>query len=147
MATYTPNIGLHQWVPEDNFLRSDFNEDFSKIDAAIQKVKTDAASSNTAVQTLAESKCRIVTGTYTGNAYADGAPRDINLGFRPAALLLERYDGARVPTEGGTYAGLALPGYNLYYDGKTSITITSTGFQAARYSNINGVSYRYIAFV
>lgn len=35
MATYTPNYGLHQWVPEDKFLRTDFNEDFSKIDTAL----------------------------------------------------------------------------------------------------------------
>lgn len=36
MATYTANYGLHQWVPEDNFLRSDFNTDFQKIDSAIK---------------------------------------------------------------------------------------------------------------
>lgn len=35
MATYTPNYGLHQWVPEDTFLRTDFNEDFQKIDTAL----------------------------------------------------------------------------------------------------------------
>ena len=35
MATYTPNYGLHQWVPEDKFLRTDFNEDLSRIDTAV----------------------------------------------------------------------------------------------------------------
>ena len=35
MATYTENYQLHQWVPEDDFLRTDFNEDFAKIDAAL----------------------------------------------------------------------------------------------------------------
>ena len=39
MATYTANYGLHQWVAEDNFQRTDFNEDLQKIDAAIQAVK------------------------------------------------------------------------------------------------------------
>ena len=33
MAQYTSNIGLHQWEPGDHFLRTDFNQDFSKIDA------------------------------------------------------------------------------------------------------------------
>ena len=33
MAQFTTNIGLHQWEPDDNFLRTDFNQDFSKIDA------------------------------------------------------------------------------------------------------------------
>lgn len=36
MATYTTNYGLHQWVPEDDFLRTDFNTDFQKIDSAIK---------------------------------------------------------------------------------------------------------------
>ncbi len=31
----TPNIGLHQWQPEDSFLREEFNEDFRKIDTAV----------------------------------------------------------------------------------------------------------------
>lgn len=30
----TEHLGLHQWEAGDNFLRTDFNEDFAKIDAA-----------------------------------------------------------------------------------------------------------------
>ena len=44
MATYTPNYGLHQWVPEDQFRREDFNQDFQKIDAAIKAAENKAAS-------------------------------------------------------------------------------------------------------
>lgn len=40
MATKTANYGLHQWVPEDNFLRTDFNEDFLLIDSAVHGVQT-----------------------------------------------------------------------------------------------------------
>ena len=56
MATYTPNYGLHQWVPEDDFLRSDFNEDLSKLDSTIK-----------AVEDLANGKITCITGKYTGN--------------------------------------------------------------------------------
>ena len=35
MASYTEHYQLHQWEPEDPFLRTDFNEDFQKIDTAI----------------------------------------------------------------------------------------------------------------
>ena len=35
MAIYTPNYGLHQWVPEDQFRREEFNEDFKKIDTKL----------------------------------------------------------------------------------------------------------------
>ena len=35
MSRSTPNYQLHQWDPEDNFLRTDFNTDLSKIDTAL----------------------------------------------------------------------------------------------------------------
>ncbi len=31
----TPNIKLHQWQPDNDFLREEFNQDFSKIDTAV----------------------------------------------------------------------------------------------------------------
>ena len=43
MASYTSNYGLHQWEPADHFLRSDFNTDFGKIDAALQEINALAA--------------------------------------------------------------------------------------------------------
>lgn len=41
MATYTPNYGFHQWEATDNFLRTDFNTDFGKIDASIAKTESE----------------------------------------------------------------------------------------------------------
>ena len=35
----TPHIGLHQWQPNDNFLREEFNGDFAKIDTAIKNLE------------------------------------------------------------------------------------------------------------
>ena len=35
MANYTPNYQLHQWEPQDPFLRTDFNQDLQKIDSAL----------------------------------------------------------------------------------------------------------------
>ena len=35
MTNYTAHYQLHQWEPEDSFLRTDFNEDFAKIDGAL----------------------------------------------------------------------------------------------------------------
>ena len=37
MANYTEYYHLHQWEPEDSFLRTDFNEDFRRIAAALQE--------------------------------------------------------------------------------------------------------------
>ena len=36
MANYTKHYQLHQWEPGDAFLRTDFNEDLEKIDAALE---------------------------------------------------------------------------------------------------------------
>ena len=110
MATYTPNYGLHQWVPEDNFLRTDFNQDLSKIDAALMK------------------KSEIVVGTFVG----DGQPEQtIELGFTPLALLVENEEGQRGAEGYYRFGGLILPnqphkvgrivtgGFSVYYSYET----------------------------
>lgn len=56
----TEHYGLHQWVPEDDFLRTDFNENFEKLDSALytaeQNLRTDLTGDvqqlNTALDTL-----------------------------------------------------------------------------------------------
>ena len=44
MANYTQYYHLHQWEPEDSFLRTDFNGDLSAIDAALLGVERDKCS-------------------------------------------------------------------------------------------------------
>ena len=41
MANYTQHYHLHQWEPEDSFLRTDFNGDLSAIDAALLGLERD----------------------------------------------------------------------------------------------------------
>ena len=43
MANYTPNYRLHQWEPEDKFLRTDFNEDFASLDTALGRTARQGA--------------------------------------------------------------------------------------------------------
>ena len=134
MASYTSNYQLHQWVPEDDFLRTDFNEDFQKIDAGI------AAALETA-----EGKAELVVGSFVGDVTVN---RVIALGFRPRAVLLEVPDGSRNTsvTEGGlAIRGGALAGAR----GGTAVSITANGFQVsyiANSSDINAKStYYYLA--
>ena len=42
-ANHTPNYNLNQWEPEDRVLRTDFNADNAKIDAAIQAAEAQTA--------------------------------------------------------------------------------------------------------
>ena len=142
MATYTANYGLHQWVPGDNFLRTDFNTDFQKIDAGIK-----------AALSTAQGKPDIVTGSYTGD---DAASRTISLGFQPKAVLLENQDARRRCGDNQIFGGLALPGKPLsaWRSGQTytpALTITATGFIVAQNStqeattNMSGMPYYYLA--
>ena len=111
MATYTANYGLHQWVPGDNFLRTDFNTDFQKIDAGIK-----------AALSTAQGKAEIVTGSYTGD---DAASRTISLGFQAKALFIEAQDGRRDASR--ISGGLALPGHPVTIN-SAAVEIISTGF-------------------
>lgn len=72
----TPNIGLHQWEGTDSFLRTDFNEDFGKIDSAIGTLTTKALDS--------------LWGRYSGD---DKPFHKVVLGFQPKFLVLDGTKG------------------------------------------------------
>mgnify|MGYP001771174676 FL=1 len=142
MATYTTNYQLHQWEAEDDFLRTDFNEDFAKIDAAIKGVETEADSklakkadktALTALTTTVNGKAEVDTGRYTGN----GDEQTITLGYTPSAVVVNTTDVTAVMA---TYAL-----------GTRTISIVTNGFRvSARYTsgsspNESGTSYSYFA--
>ena len=136
MASYTEHYQLHQWVPEDDFLRTDFNQDFARIDAGIA-----------AALAAAESKAQVVTGSYNGNG---AATRAITLGFQPAAVLVEAENGRRNPGDDYIYGGLALPGAPVMGSGSTAVDILETAFRVRSggnsFTNFSGQWYSCIAF-
>ncbi|OUQ82657.1 hypothetical protein [Flavonifractor sp. An10] len=83
MAAYTSNYQLHQWVPEDDFLRTDFNEDFAKIDAALGEAATE--SDLAVIRGNLLDKCRAYCGTFLGDGTAS---RVVNIGVRPYAVIV-----------------------------------------------------------
>ena len=152
MATYTPNYGLHQWVPEDNFLREDFNEDFQKIDTALAE-KADNGSTSSSISSLqsqlnqkasvsalnslsatVNTKCRVVVGTYTGT----GRVLSISLGGQPQmVLLIYGFD---------TLIAIQTTGKN------GQLSLTSSGFTVNPGSsglnfNFQDSAYQYVAFL
>ena len=140
MASYTTNYGLHQWESTDDFLRTDFNTDFQKIDAAIGGART-----------LAEGRADVVTGTYEGSG---STTRTITLGFQPKAVLLFCAGGMTAYGGGAyiIYGGLALPGHPVVdygHNNEVAVEIVSTGFRLHRdiYRNVNNdnVTYYYLA--
>ena len=134
MAAYTEHYHLHQWEPEDNFLRTDFNEDFRVLDKALAL------------------KPEILSGSYTGDV---ARSRVISLGVSPRAVFVVRQDGA-MQSDMYTYGGLALQGAPVTMRDGNLVEITSSGIRVARGDLIEGrfyadahrsrMSYYYIAF-
>ena len=140
MANYTPNYGLHQWEPEDNFLRTDFNQDFAKIDAAIQGV-ADTADAKKAdksalaeVKGLAEGKCRVIPGRLVG----DGEEyQDIPLGARPKAVFLSWGASTYLAVESANNFGLSLT--------DNGFRVGRSNSSSDRFFNKSGQSLYYLA--
>ena len=141
MASYTANYQLHQWEPADFFLRTDFNADFAKLDAAL--------AGKAGLADLAE-KLGAVTGSYTGDG---STSRTISLGFAPIAVFLREDEdsGAILAVQNGAV---------MDEEGEvTMLTVSGQGFQVTYdayftgvsnkvrepYANRAGVTYCYLA--
>ena len=69
---YTQHYQLPQWVDSDRILRTDFNDAYSKLDAALDDLA--AADDSLEAAIASGGNARIVCGTYTGT----GASREGN---------------------------------------------------------------------
>ena len=123
MASYTTNYGLHQWESTDDFLRTDFNTDFQKIDAAIHGL--------------------VVFGTFAGDG-TDG--RVISLGFTPRVVYICSEEGRAGFSSGSgyCYGGLLGPGAPLRLGGTIAAEVVTGGFKLSNtdsYIRLNSSSY------
>lgn len=122
----TEHYNLHSWTPEDDFLRTEINENFAAID-----------------QQLAEKK-NVVIGFYTG----DGQPsQTIQVGAPILALLVENRWGSRHTTP-YTRGGLVVAGKPA----EILCTIEGECFHALHSDGSGGVNssggtYTYVAWV
>jgi len=152
-TNYTQNYKLCQWEPSDKVLRTDFNEDNAKLDAALTAQQTAInRAQSMASSAYSPSYKPVVAGYYTGN----GNPtQDINLGFQPCAVLVIAPNFRTVDLTDYTkyiYSGYALLGVDLMgiY---ACVTITSNGFRVSsetvgtleRRANMANSKYFYLA--
>ena len=159
-SSHTPNYQLSQWEAEDKVLRTDFNADNAKIDAAIKAVDEKAGGKAPAaelaalaaqVKALKATIPRVAAGTYTGSGQAS---RYISVGFDPKAVLImtplgETRYGYQIT------GGLAVQDGNMMGQGEMVLTIDSKGFTVCHSTesihgefagtNDNGVLYHYLA--
>lgn len=138
----TKNYQLHSWAATDHFLRTEMNENFTKLDAALNAAVT-------ALNTVLARKAEVVMGTYTPD---NAEERFINLGFTPKAVLVVGSTGEMGYINNGTRVirgGLALPGHALS-EGLLEITtngfkVRNRGISGSLYLNMGEVKY-YLAF-
>ena len=123
----TSNYKLNQWAAEDPVLRTDFNQDNAKLDAALNSMGCTA-------------------GFYEGDGTAG---RLIELGFPPKAVLIIR-DGGIFNTSGSvsssSWGALAVTGRPAKaYGGGQLAKVAETGFQVWGNVNSSGYTYHYVA--
>ena len=150
MATnHTTNYELSQWLSADQVLRTDFNADNAKIDAALAET--------------AAAVPRIAVGSYTGSG---ASARTILVGFTPKAVILCSEEGITYDGYASGYTtlrgGLILPNcpLRLGYGSvgstsyQTAAQITTNGFTVCQVQltnnhnvecNASGVQYHYLA--
>ena len=125
----TTNFGLNQWAAEDKVLRTDFNADNAKLDAALAGMP------------------RVITGSYTGTGSTETASYDI--GARPKLLILATNNA--VSSGGCIYYMFAWENANLFVgrtasyawlDSNAAVTFTDTGFtiRHGRWSSDDGLN-------
>ena len=108
---YTQNYQLPQWVETDRILRTDFNDSYEKIDAAL-KTNADGLSANSAAIAANDAQhsgfgnCQLYTASYVG--VGSGQPVTHTFPAKPMALLVGRSDS--------TLALIAWRGRDIGYD-------------------------------
>ena len=161
-ANYTEHYELNQWEPADQVLRTDFNADNAKLDAALAQKAERAeleeldgriSAADTSIQQITADLTKITFGRYTG----DGTEhRIISLGFTPQAVLLVTSFGSMYQTDtlNNYWGGLALAGAPVKAGEQMVLEIVQNGFRVYRTwdgddyvrTNMEDDSYYYVAF-
>lgn len=86
-SNYTENYGLCQWEATDQVLRTEFNEDNAKVDAALQGLTETVGTIS--VQIKKAGNCQIYTTTYTGTGRSgEGSPNQLTFPAQPWLLAI-----------------------------------------------------------
>ena len=138
MATNTSeHLGLHLWEPTDQVLRTEFNQNWTKIDTAVNAAQETAE----AAQSAAEQRPYVI-GSYTGN----GGTQSITLGFQPSFVIstaqpANSRDTAFIAVSGGSEAASTLS----FTETGFTVMVTPTSYETYPLTNQNGTFYHYLA--
>ncbi len=166
-TSQTPNYGLNQWSPEDQFLREEFNADNARTDAALaalaasigeKAAKADLTALSAAVNV--RGNCRIAAGSYTGSGnYGSGSRTSITFPFAPLLVVIQSNSGPYVVMtannpEAYAHFGNFFARWSVSWSGASvswyiyhaiSSNGSSSGMSSDGQFNDRGTVYRYIA--
>ena len=132
-TNHTTNYDLNQWEGTDKVLRTEFNEDNAKIDAAL-KANADAIAANMAAMAL-KGNCKLEYFTYTGTGKS-GANNPTVYTFSKAPVLFLAC-GEECVLLGSKYLS-CLTAYTFKYDQVVGARhMTWAGNQLSFYSSAN----------
>ena len=132
MSTNTSQtLGLHLWEPDDQVLRTEFNENWQKIDTEAADIREDVAAI-TADLGAAGKNARIAWGTYTGTGtFGEANKRTLDVGFYPVlALVGDPQDVANTawPSIFLRGGGVAQPDWSVNMRQTMTVQWTDTAF-------------------
>ncbi len=138
MATNTSeHLGLHLWEPTDQVLRTEFNQNWTKIDTAVNAAQETAEAAQSAAEQRPNVICR-----YTGN----GVTRSFTLGLQPSFVIITAQpansrDTAFIAVSGGSEAASTLS----FTETGFTVMVTPTSYETYPLTNQNGTFYHYLA--
>lgn len=154
----TSNYQLNQWDPEDRILRTDFNEDNAKLDAALKgnadAISSEASARSSAVSSLTNligqrGNCKMEIRTYIGTGQ-DGETHPCSQTFsrKPAVIFITGDEYLGICLRNGTtiwnlyskYANICYCSWSA--DGKT---VSWYAFDADVQLNTSGMTYTLVA--
>ena len=139
----TTNYGLNQWAAEDPVLRTDFNQDNAKLDAALSQLSN---------STARKGNCQIVSGTYVGTGTCRTVYTSLEIGFAPKFILVLNEGGSRFirALSGTSRVGVATSSNSAYFCNlewtETGLRWINTGSnEAGDQLNQADMTYRWLA--
>ena len=94
-SNHTEHYSLSQWEAEDKVLRTDFNEDNEKIDAALAAHAAGLAKLTAAAPKLGN--CQVFYGSYRGTGTSGQSnPNSLTFDCRPVLVFLIDFNGALI---------------------------------------------------
>ena len=148
MATnHTTNYQLNQWEATDQVLRTDFNEDNAKIDAALAGLAVRDMELEAAI--AQKGNCQLVYGTYTGTGNSGQSnPCMLNFSGKPLVVIIFSQ---------GDFLLMGRPCVNGFWacsDGFREANVTWSENEVSWYHsytneqmNVSGTTYSYVALM